>query len=54
MFHNLKTQLEKTLRSEPEILLRLILIGISVLAIVLALFAPPELQIGSILWFLLP
>jgi hypothetical protein len=47
-------QLNDTLKGAPEDMLTVLLIGLAIIAIVTAIFAPPAFKAAVIAWFSLP
>lgn len=50
----LKNKLEEYLKKQPHAILSAILIGIAIIAVIVALKAPPIIQIAFIAYFGLP
>lgn len=48
------SKLDAYLHNQGNVHLSIILLALSALGIIVALFAPPEVKLGFILWWLLP
>lgn len=54
MFHDLKTQLETYLHNQGDLHLTITLLILVTIGFLVALFAPPEVKLTVIVWWLLP